>query len=155
MPERSSERRNTGLALVRLAWPQLLTLFCFLIAVGLRYPAWFVILVGLVECVSLRRFAQNVADGPTRSSHMNLMDWVLIGSGWASILLSTKWWIAERAQQLAPGATLTSAGYHVIATDPELVWSSIMTQWSSCAVFLVIVLAWAFSGRHTDVGAGG
>lgn len=155
MPEQSSECGNVGLTLVRLAWLQLLTLFCFLVAVSLRYPAWFVILTGLVECISLRRFAQNVDNRPARSFHMTLMDWVLIGSGWASILLSMNWWIGERTQQLTAGATLTFAGYHVISTSPELVWSSITTQWSSCAIFLVIVLAWAFSGRHADVGADG
>ncbi|MEM5400261.1 MULTISPECIES: hypothetical protein [Paraburkholderia] len=61
------EELRASLALVRLAWPQLVTMFGFLFAVLLRYPTWFVALSVLAVTVSILHVAMNVARNPARS----------------------------------------------------------------------------------------
>jgi FlaA1/EpsC-like NDP-sugar epimerase len=119
-----------SLALVRLAWPQLVTMFSFLFAVLLRYPVWFVALTVLVVAVSVSRVAADVAKNPGRSFDFAAIDYLLVGAGWAASLLSMRWWYVERAQQLESGALLTQASRTILIATPELAWCSVVTQCS-------------------------
>ena len=75
---------------------------------------------------------------------------ILIGSGLASIALTLKWWAVEQQLKLPPGMLLHLAGHTEATSDPALAWSSVMTQWASCSIFLVIVAAWALGSRRAD-----
>ncbi|MGF6597351.1 hypothetical protein P3T23_002068 [Paraburkholderia sp. GAS448] len=66
----------------------------------------------------------------------------------ASVALTLKWWLVEKQSNLPSGVLLHPAGHSEAASNSTLAWSGILTQWGSCAVFLVIVAVWALSGRH-------
>ncbi|MEX3968260.1 hypothetical protein AB4Y42_39775 [Paraburkholderia sp. EG286B] len=139
-----------SLALVRLAWPQLVTMFGFLFAVLLRYPTWFVALAVLVVTVSISHIAMNVARNPARSFDFRVIDWLLVGSGWSASLLSMYWLRIERTHHLKPGALLGLAIQTTLISNPEFGTGSAVTQWMCCFGALAVMLAWAFSGRYID-----
>lgn len=139
-----------SLALVRLAGLQLATLFGFLFALLLRYPLWFVGLAVLVVMASISRISVDVAKNPKRPFNLTMLDCLLVGSGWATSLLSMWWGHVEQVQHLKAGALLTQASRDLFISTPELAWCSVVTQWISCAVVLVVTLIWAFSGRYLD-----
>lgn len=138
-----------SLALVRLAWLQLVTLFSFLYAVLLRYPLWFVGLAVLVVMVSVSRISVDVAKNPKRPFDLTMLDCLLVGSGWAASLLSMWWGRVERAQRLEAGALLMRVSRGIFP-PAELPWWSAVTQWISCGVVLGVILIWAFSGRYRE-----
>ena len=141
---------RASLAPLRLAWPQLATLFGFLYAVLLRYPMWFATLTVFVVTTSISRIAVDVARNPDRPFDFKAIDYLLVGAGWSASLLSTRWWSVERAQHLEPGALLTQASQYALMSAPLLAWCAAFTQWLVCAVVLVVSLVWAFSGRYLD-----
>ncbi|HKR40232.1 MAG TPA: hypothetical protein VJU59_11235 [Paraburkholderia sp.] len=138
------------LALLRLAWPQLVTMFGFLFAVLLRYPTWFVVLSVLVVSVSISQVAMNVARNPARRFDFAVIDGLLIGSGWSASLLSMAWLHIERTLHLEPGALLCLTIQTTLASTPNRVSGSIVMQWMSCSGALLTMLIWAFSGRYLD-----
>lgn len=137
-------------ALLRLAWPQLVTMFGFLFAVLLRYPTWFVVLSVLVVTVSISQVAMNVARNPARRFDFAVVDGLLVGSGWSASLLSMTWLHIERECHLEPGALLRLAIQTTQASTPDLASGSIVMQWISCFGALLTMLVWAFSGRYLD-----
>lgn len=145
----SGDLRET-LALVRIAWPQLTTMFGFLFAILLRYPMWFVALSVLVVTVSISHVAMNVARNPARSFDFKVIDWLLVGSGWSASLLSMNRLHIERTHHLKPGALLGQAIQTMPMSTPDLSWDSAVSQWLFCFAALIVMLVWAFSGRYLD-----
>jgi hypothetical protein len=141
---------RASLALLRLAWPQLVTLFGFLFAVLLRYPMWFGALTVFVVAISIARIAVDVARNPDRPFDFMAIDYLLVGAGWSASLLSMRWWSVERVQHLEPGALLTQTSQYALMSAPWLAWRAALTQWLACALVLVVTLVWAFSGRYLD-----
>lgn len=136
------------LAVVRATWPQLVTFGGFLVAVGLRFPGWFVVLSIAVAGAVVWHIGRCLGSGGASALHAPLLGAVLVGSGLASIVLTLKWWFVEKQMQLPSGSLLYLAGHAEATTNPSLAWSSVLTQWSSCLVFLVIAAVWAIrSGR--------
>jgi hypothetical protein len=133
--------------LVRRAWPQLVTLVAFVVATGLRFPVWFMVVSVAVGGVSVWQYVRRIA---TRQPHMRrepTLGLILIGAGLASIALTMKWWFVERQMQLTAGTLLNLAGHTETATGHAWVaWTSVLTQWSSCVVFLVITAVWGLAG---------
>jgi hypothetical protein len=135
--------------LVRQTWPQLVTLASYLVAIGTRFPGWFVglsvITVVAVVCIAGRQL------GPVQERmHSDpFLGTVLVGSGLAAILLTLKWWVVEKEARFAVGSLLHLAGHSEAAANPALAWSSVVTQWGSCTVFLVIALFWAIRCGRT------
>ena len=79
-----------------------------------------------------------------------LLGAIVIGSGLASIALTLKRWAVEQQSKLAPCVPLHMAGHTEATSDPALAWSSVLTQWGSCSIFLVIVAVWALASRSAD-----
>ncbi|MHA6848784.1 hypothetical protein [Ralstonia syzygii] len=150
MHDDDSSDLYVSLALARLAWPQLVTLFSFLSAVLMRFPLWFDGLAVLVVIASVSRISADVATNSRRPFRLTMIDCLLIASGWAAGLLSMWWWAVERAQHLEAGALLTPASQDFLIFTTELAWCPAVTQWISSAVVLVVTLVWAFSGRYRD-----
>lgn len=147
MSERLSSLKAISSALLRTAWPQLLTMVVFMAAISLCFPLWFVMLSAAVIGAAITCLAQCLASRRP-PVHDPFLGAVLIGSGLASIALTLKWWGIEKQLKLAPGALLHMAGHTGAASNPALAWSSVLTQWGSCSIFLVIVAVWALgSGR--------
>ncbi|WP_321939369.1 hypothetical protein [Paraburkholderia sp. J8-2] len=142
-------------ALLRLAWPQLVTMFSFLYAVLLRYPTWFVALSVLVVTVSISHIAMNVARNPARPFDFKVLDWLLVISGWSAILLSMNWLRIERTRHLEPGTLLGQAIQSMLISSPDLGMGSVVTQWTCSFSALVVMLAWGFSGRYLGNGQQG
>jgi hypothetical protein len=140
-------------ALVRQTWPQLVTLAGYLVAIGMRFPGWFVLLSVLTVVTVVCIVGRQLGPGEERTHSDPFLGTVLVGSGLASIVLTLKWWIVEKEAQLAAGRLLYLAGHADAAANPALAWSSVVTQWGSCAVFLVIGLFWAIrcsrNGRNS------
>ncbi|MCA8142993.1 hypothetical protein [Burkholderia multivorans] len=145
----SSDLRVT-FALVRLTWPQLVTMFSFLFAVLQRYPIWFAALTVFVVAISISRVTVDIARNPRRPFDFAAIDFLVVVAGWAASLLSMRWWYVERAQHLESGALLTQVNHDLLIATPELAWRWVVTQWISSAAVLVVVLIWAFSQRYLD-----
>jgi hypothetical protein len=150
MGDNDSSDLRTTLALIRLAWPQLATMFSFLFAVLLRYPMWFVGLTVFVLMLSIARITADVASNPGKPFDFVVIDYLVVGAGWAASLLSMRWWHVERAQHMEPGAFLMQPGRGLLIATTELAWGGVVTQWVSSAAALVVILIWAFSGRYID-----
>jgi uncharacterized membrane protein YjjP (DUF1212 family) len=135
-------------ALMRRAWPQVLTMIVFMVAISLRFPLWFVMLSAAVNGAVVTYLAQSLGSQTSPRVLDPLLGAVLIGSGLASIALTLKWWAVEKQLQLAPGVLLHLAGHS--SSNATLAWSSVLTQWGSCSIFLVIVAVWALGSRRTD-----
>lgn len=150
MSEQLNGLKAIGPALMRRVWPQVLTVIVFMVAISLRFPWWFVMLSALVNGAAVAYLAQCFALRPSRPAGDPLIGTVLIGSGLASIALTLKWWFVERQLNLPPGMLLHLAGHTEATSDPALAWSSVMSQWASCSIFLVIVAAWALGSRRAD-----
>ncbi|HKR40327.1 MAG TPA: hypothetical protein VJU59_11720, partial [Paraburkholderia sp.] len=131
------------LAVVRGTWPQLVTLAGFLVAVGVRFPGWFVVLSIVVVGAVVWHVGRCLELGGASAHRAPLLGAVLVGSGLSSIVLSVKWWFVEKQMQLPSGSLLYLAGHAEATTSPTLAWSSVLTQWSSCLVFLAIAAIWA------------
>ena len=148
MTERSGNLKAISSALMRRAWPQVLTIIVFMVAISLRFPLWFVMLSAIVNGAAVVYLAQCLASRPSSLAYDPFLGAVLIGSGLASIALTLKWWFVEQQMKLAPGVLLHLAGHAEAASNPTLAWSSVLTQWGSCSIFLVIVAVWGLaSGR--------
>ena len=139
-----------ALALVRLAWPQLITMFGFLFAILLRYPMWFVALSVLVVTVSISRVAMDVAGNPARRFDFGVIYYLLVGSGWSASLLSMNWLHIERTRHLKPGALLGQSIQGMLMATPELSWGAAVAQWLFCFAALIVMLIWGYSGRYLD-----
>lgn len=135
-------------ALMRRAWPQVLTMILFMVAISLRFPLWFVMLSAAVNGAAVTYLAQSLGSQTSRRVLDPLLGAVLIGSGLASIALTLKWWAVEKQLQLAPGVLLHLAGHS--PSNSTLAWSSVLTQWGSCSIFLVIVAVWVLGSRRAD-----
>lgn len=138
------------LAVVRGTWPQLVTFAGFLVAVGLRFPGWFVILSIAVFCAVVWHIGRCLESGGASALHAPLLGAVLVGSGLASIVLTLKWWFVEKQMQLPSGSLLYLAGHAEATTSPSLAWSSVLSQWSSCLIFLAIAAIWAIRSGRVD-----
>ncbi|WP_227246328.1 hypothetical protein [Paraburkholderia caribensis] len=138
------------LAVVRGTWPQLVTLAGFLVAVGLRFPGWFVALSIAVTGAVVWHIGHRIEPGGASARHAPMLGAVLVGSGLASIVLTLKWWLVEKQMQLPSGSLLYLAGHAEATTNPSLAWSSVLTQWSSCLVFLAIAAIWAIRSGRVD-----
>ncbi|AUT73736.1 MULTISPECIES: hypothetical protein [Paraburkholderia] len=138
------------LALVRGTWPQLVTLVGFLVAVGLRFPGWFVILSIAVVGAVVWHIGRCLESGGVSALHDPLLGAVLVGSGLASIVLTLRWWFVEKQMQLPSGSLLYLAGHAEATTSPTLAWSSVLTQRSSCLIFLAIAAIWAIRCGRVD-----
>ncbi|ALL66815.1 hypothetical protein K788_00015800 [Paraburkholderia caribensis MBA4] len=137
-------------AVVRGTWPQLVTLAGFLVAVGLRFPGWFVILSIAVVSAVVWHIGRRVESGGASARHAPLLGAALVGSGLASIVLTLKWWFVEKQMQLPSGSLLYLAGHAEATTNPSLAWSSVVTQWSSALIFLAVVAIWAIRIGRMD-----
>jgi len=133
---------------MRRAWPQVLTIIVFMLAISLRFPLWFVMLSAAVNGAAVVSLARCLASQPSGLAYDPFLGAVLIGSGLASVALTLKWWFVEQQMKLAPGVLLHLAVHTEAASNPTLAWSSVLTQWGSCSIFLVIVAVWGLgSGR--------
>ncbi|MEM5339735.1 hypothetical protein [Paraburkholderia azotifigens] len=141
--------KATCKALVRQTWPQLVTFAGYLVAIGMRFPRWFVLLSVLAVVAVVCIVGRQLGPGDERTHSDPFLGAVLVGSGLASIVLTLKWWIVEKEAQLAAGSLLYLAGHAEAPANPALAWTSIVTQWGSCAVFLVIALFWAIRCSRT------
>jgi hypothetical protein len=136
--------------LVRKTWPQLVTLAGYLVAIDLRFPGWFVVLSVILVVAVVWHVGQRLELQGEPALPDSFLGAVLVGSGLASIVLTLKWRIVEKQTQLGAGSLLYLAGHAEAATNPTLAWSSILTQWGSCTIFLVIAAIWAIRCRHTS-----
>ncbi|MFP3187183.1 MAG: hypothetical protein RXR20_08975 [Paraburkholderia sp.] len=134
--------------LLRLAWIEVLTIIVFMLVISLRFPSWFVVLSAIVNGGAAAYVARCIASERSTTVHDPLLFTVLIGSGMASITLTLKWWLVEKQFKLASGTLLHMTGHAEATSNPALAWSSVLTQWGSCSIFLVIVAIWALSRRH-------
>ena len=126
----------------------MLTIIVFMVAISLRFPLWFVVLSAAVNGAAVAYLAQCLASRPSGLAYDPFLGAVLIASGLASIALTLKWWFVEQQMKLAPGVLLHLGGHTEATSNPTLAWSSVVTQWGSCSIFLVIVAVWAQgSGR--------
>ncbi|MGF6297765.1 MULTISPECIES: hypothetical protein [Paraburkholderia] len=135
-------------ALMHRAWPQVMTIIVFMVAISVRFPLWFVMLSAAVNGAALTYLAQSCASQPSRRVHDPLLGAVLIGSGLASVALTLKWWTVEKQLQLAPGVLLHLAGHPT--SNSTLAWPSVLTQGGSCSIFLVIVAVWVLGSGRAD-----
>jgi hypothetical protein len=145
MNERLSRLKPIG-----RAWPQVLTMIVFMVAISLRFPLWFVMLSAAVNGAAVTYLAQRFASQPSRRVQDPLLGAVLVGSGLASVALTLKWWAVEKQLQLAPGVLLHMAGHTEATLNPVVAWSSVLTQWGSCSIFLLIVAAWVLGSGRAD-----
>ncbi|ALE58918.1 hypothetical protein AC233_30990 [Burkholderia sp. HB1] len=111
------------------AWPQLLTMVAFMVAISLRFPLWFVMLSALVNGTVLTCLTRCFTSRRARAGGDPFLGVIVIGSGLASIALTLKWWVMERQLKLAPGMLLHMAGHTEATSNPALAWSSVLTQW--------------------------
>lgn len=140
--------RLSGLKAIGRAWQQMLTIIVFMVAISLRFPLWFVMVSAIVNGTALTYLTRHFASQRTRTGSASFLGVIVIGSGLASIALTLKWWAVERQRGLAPGVLLHMAGHTEAISAPALAWSSVLTQWTSCSIFLVIVAVWVLgSGR--------
>jgi len=144
-----SERLGRLKAIGR-AWPQLLTMVAFMVAISLRFPLWFIMLSALVNGTVLTCLTRCFTSRRARAGGDPFLGVIVIGSGLASIALTLKWWVMERQLKLAPGVLLHMAGHTEATSNPALAWSSVLTQWSSCSIFLVIVAVWALGNGRAE-----
>lgn len=84
------------------------------------------------------------------AAHDPLLGMILVASGLASIALTLKWWFVERQLQIAAGSLMHLASHAEAASDPLLAWSSVITQWGSCAIFLIITAVWGLRSGPQD-----
>ncbi|ASW03113.1 hypothetical protein [Paraburkholderia aromaticivorans] len=131
-------------------WPQVLTMIAFMVAISLRFPLWFVMLSAVINGTAVTYLTRSYASSPSRRGGDPFLGAIVIGSGLASIALTLKWWGVEQQSKLAPGALLRRAGHTEVTSDPALAWSSVVTQWGSCAIFLVIVAVWGLGSARAD-----
>jgi hypothetical protein len=132
-------------ALVRRAWPQLVTLAGFVVATGLRFPVWFIVVS--VTGAAVWQIARRIRARRPHTQREPMLGLVLIGAGLASIALTMKWWFVEKQMRLAAGTLLNLAGHTEVASGHALeAWASVLTQWGSCAIFLVIAAVWGLAG---------
>lgn len=150
MSDRLARFTTATSALLRNAWPQLLTMTVFMAAISLRFPLWFVMLSVIVNGTAVTYLTRCFASPSSRTGGDPLLGAIVIGSGLASIALTLKWWAVEQQSKLAPGVLLHIAGHTEATSDPALAWSSVLTQWGSCSIFLVIVAVWALASRRAD-----
>jgi hypothetical protein len=132
------------------AWPQVLTIIVFMVAISLRFPLWFVMLSAIVNGTALTYLTRHFASRRSHTGGDPFLGVIVIGSGLASIALTLKWWAVERQLNFAPGVLLHMAGHTEAISDPALAWSSVLTQWGSCSIFLVIVAVWALGSGRAD-----
>jgi hypothetical protein len=150
MSERLSGLKEIGGAIMRRAWPQVLTMILFMAAISLRFPLWFVMLSAIVNGAAVAYLAQCFASQPAGPVPDRFLGAILIGSGLASIALTLKWWLVEKQLKLVPGVLLHIAGHTETTSNSTLAWSSVLTQWGSCLIFLVIVAVWGLSSGRPD-----
>jgi hypothetical protein len=136
-------------AIVR-AWPQVLTIVVFMVAISLRFPLWFVVLSAIVNGTALTYLTRCFASRRSGTGGDPFLGAIVIGSGLASIALTLDWWAVEQQSKLAPGVLLHMANHIEATSNPALAWSSVLTQWGSCAIFLVIVVAWVLGSGRAD-----
>src|SRR5260370_2509513 len=148
MSERSGNLKAISSALICRAWPQVLTIIVFMVAMSLRFPLWFVMLSAAVNGAAVVCLAPCLASRPSGPAYDPFLGAVLIGSGLASIALTLKWGGVEKQLKLAPGVLLHLSGH--ATSNSTLAWSSVVTQWGSCSIFLVIVAVWALSSGRVD-----
>ncbi|SAL86257.1 hypothetical protein AWB68_07966 [Caballeronia choica] len=144
-----SERLSRLKAIVR-AWPEVLTMIVFMVVISLRFPLWFVMLSAIVNGTAVTYLTRCFASRPSSTGGDSFLGAIVIGSGLASIALTLKWWAVERELKLSPGVLLHLAGHTEAASNPALAWSSVLTQWGSCSIFLVIVAVWVLGSGHAD-----
>jgi len=145
MSERLSRLKPIG-----RAWPQVLTMFVFMVAISLRFPLWFVILSAIVNGTAVTYLTRCFASQRARTVGDPFLGAILIGSGLASIALTLKWWAVEHQLKLASGVLPYMAGHTEATSNAALAWSRILTQWGSCSIFLVIVAVWVLGSRRAD-----
>jgi hypothetical protein len=150
MNEQLASLKTISSTVIRGTWPQLLTMSAFIAAISLRFPLWFIVISAAVNGAAVAYLIMSFAFRPSGPVRDPLLGAVLIGSGLASIALTLKWWFVETQLKLAPGVLLHMAGHTEAASNPPLAWSSVLTQWSSCLIFLVIVVVWALGTGRTD-----
>ncbi|MFC0400416.1 hypothetical protein [Paraburkholderia rhizosphaerae] len=101
----------------------------FVLATGLRFPVWFIVVSVVVIGVAVRQFARRIVEQQPPAHREPTIGLALIGAGLASIALTMKWWFVERQMQLAPGTLLNLAGHAEAASGRALVaWMSVLTQ---------------------------
>jgi multidrug transporter EmrE-like cation transporter len=61
MSERSGNLKEISSALMRRAWPQVLTIIVFMVAISLRFPLWFVVLSAAVNGAAVAYLARCLA----------------------------------------------------------------------------------------------
>ena len=125
MSERLSNLKEISSALMRAAWPQLLTIVVFMVAISMRFPLWFVMLSAAINGAAVAYLPRCLASRPSGPAYDRLLGAILIGSGLASIALTLKWWFVEQQMKLAPGMLLHLAGHTEAASNPTLAWSSV------------------------------
>jgi hypothetical protein len=113
----SNKANVMGRILILNAWPQLLTMTAFMVAISIRFPLWFVRLSAVVIVAAIIYVRQCLAAQSriSRSDHDPVLAVVLICSGLASIGLSLKWGTVENQLKLAPpgaGRPLILDGSH-------------------------------------------
>lgn len=150
MSDRLARLTAATSALLRNAWPQLMTMTVFMAAISLRFPLWFVMLSVIVNGTAVTYLTRCFAPPSLRTGGDPFLGAIVIGSGLASIALTLKWWAVEQQSKLAPGVLLHIAGHTEATSDPVLAWSSVLSQWGSCSIFLVIVAVWALARRRAD-----
>jgi hypothetical protein len=121
-----------------------------MVAISLRFPWWFVVLSVAVNGTAVAYLARCLASQPSGQAYDPFLGAILIGSGLASVALTLKWWFVEQQMKLAPGVLLHLAGHTDAASNPTLAWSSILTQWGSCSIFLAIVAVWALGRGRVE-----
>jgi hypothetical protein len=105
-------------------------------------------LSAIVNGTALTYLTRHFASRRYRTGGDPFLGAIVIGSGLASIALTLKWWAVEQQLKLAPGVLLHMAGHTEATSNQALAWSSVLTQWGSCSIFLVIVAVWVLvSGR--------
>src|ERR1700675_2845426 len=103
MTERSGNLKEISGALMRRAWPQVLTIIVFMVVISLRFPLWFVMLSAVINGAAVAYLAQCLASRPSGPVHDPFLGAILIGSGLATIGLTLKWWFVVQQMKLAPG----------------------------------------------------
>ena len=151
MNQLSNKVKVFGLVLVWNAWPQLLTMAGFMMVILIRFPLWFVVLSAVVSVTALTYLCRRLAAQTPISyqDHAPLLGAILVCSGLASIGLTLKWGSVESQLKMAPGTLLYLTDHAQVTVSSTLAWSSVITQWGSCSIFLVAVAIWASSSWRT------
>ena len=87
MRDRLARLTAAASALLRNAWPQLLTMIVFMAAISLRFPLWFVVFSAIVNGAAVAYLARGFVSGPFRPVHDPLLGAVQVGSGSLNNLL--------------------------------------------------------------------